>query len=87
MGATEGQHTGIVTAVEYNSNLIWGSNLVYFKSFGSGEDVYCVNDELVEQQLIYYSKTHQEITIHYHNNRIMWKWVCNGGETIIYKID
>lgn len=89
MGATQGEHTGIVTAVEYNSNLIWGSNLVYFKtSTTSGqEDRYCVSDGSVKQQLIDFSKNHQEVTVYYHNNFIMWKWDCNGGESIIYNVE
>lgn len=89
MGATEGEHTGIVTAVEYNSHLIWGSNLVYFKtSITTGqEDRYCVNDVSVKQLLIDYSKKHEEVTVYYHNDKIMWKWDCNGGDSIIYKVE
>jgi hypothetical protein len=89
MGASQGEHTGIVTAVEYNSHLTWGSNLVYFKtSTTSGqEDRYCVNDEAVKQQLIQFSKSHQEVTLYYSNDMIMWKWDCNGGDSIIYKVE
>jgi len=71
------------------SNLIWGSNLVYFKtSITSGqEDRYCVNDEAVKQQLVEFSRNHEEVTVYYSNDVIMWKWDCNGGDSIIYKVE
>jgi len=89
LGATKGVHTGVVTAVEHNSNIIWGANIVYFKTVreSSQEDRYCVNDEAVMQQLIEAQKAKKEVTIYFQNNYIMWKWQCNGGETIIYKVE
>ena len=88
-GASIGSHTGVVTAVEYNSNLIWGANIVYFKTVreSSQEDRYCVNDENVKNQLIEAQKNKKEVTIYFKNNFIMWKWDCNGGESIIYKVE
>ncbi len=89
LGASDGLHTGVVTAVEYNSNLIFGANIVYFKTVreSSQEDRYCVNDEGVRNQLIEAQKDKREVTIYFQNNFIMWKWQCNGGETIIYKVE
>lgn len=89
IGASIGSHTGVVTAVEYNPNIIWGSNIVYFKTVreSSQEDKYCVSDEVVKNQLIEAQKNKKEITIYFKNNFFMWKWECNGGETIIYKIE
>jgi hypothetical protein len=89
IGASIGSHTGVVTAVEYNSNIIWGSNIVYFKTVreSSQEDRYCVNDENVKNMLIEAQKAKKEVTVHFKNDYIMWKWQCNGGETIIYKVD
>lgn len=89
IGASRGTHTGVVTAVEYNSNIIWDANIVYFKTVreSSQEDKYCVNDENVKNQLIEAGKNKKEITIYFKNNYIMWKWQCNGGESIIYKIE
>lgn len=88
-GATAGGHTGVVTAVEYNSNIIWGANIVYFKTVreSSQEDRYCVNDENVKNQLIEAQINKREVTIYFKNDFIMWKWNCNGGETIIYKVE
>lgn len=78
-----------MTAVEYNSNLIWGLNIVYFQTIraSSQEDKYCVNDENVKNQLIKLQKDKKEITIYYKNNFALWKWECNGGESIIYKAE
>ena len=89
LGAVIGSHTGVVTAVEYTSNIIWGANLVYFKTVreSSQEDVYCVNDENVKNQLFEAQKNKKEVTIYFKNDFIMWKWQCNGGGSIIYKVE
>ena len=89
LGSSNGLHTGVVTAVEYNSNLIFGANIVYFKTVreSSQEDRYCVNNENVKNQLIEAQKEKREVTINFQNNFLMWKWQCNGGETIIYKVE
>ena len=65
-GASIGTHTGVVTAVEYNSNIIWEANIVYFKTVreSSQEDRYCVNDESVKNQLIEAQKNKKEVTIY-----------------------
>src|SRR3989338_5857330 len=69
-GATVGSHTGVVTAVEYNSNIIWGANLVYFKTVreSSQEYRYCVNDEGVKDQLIEAQKSKKDVTIYFKND-------------------
>ena len=89
LGSSIGIHTGVVTAVEYNSNILWGANIVYFKTTreSSQEDRYCVNDNNVKNQLIEASKNKKEVTAYFKNDFIMWKWDCNGGETIIYKVE
>jgi len=89
IGSSDGVHTGTVIAVEHNSNIIWGSNIVYFNTTRtfSQVDQYCVNDENVKNQLIEAQKNKREVTIYYKNDYIMWKWQCNGGETIIYKAE
>ncbi len=88
-GATSGTHTGVVTAVEYNSNLIWDANLVYFKTVreSSQEDVYCVNDEKLKTKLIEYQKNKSEVTIYFENDFIMWKSDCNGGLSVIKAVE
>jgi len=89
IGATAGSHTGVVTAVEYNSNIIWDANLVYVKTVreSSQEDVYCVNDEELKAQLIEHQKSKDEVTLRFENDYIMWKWDCNGGLSIITAIE
>ena len=53
IGSSSGQHTGIVTAVEHNSNIVFAANLVYFKTSTTStqEDIYCVNDPSLRTQL------------------------------------
>lgn len=89
IGASDGQHTGYITAVEHNSNLIWAADLVYFKTDGqsSQEDVYCVNDPLLKGQLEALAKVNAHVTIKYHNDFWMWRSECNGGETIIVGVE
>ncbi len=89
IGASQGSHTGVVTAVERNSNLIWGSTIVYVKTLrdSSQEDRYCVNDQNLENQLVNLQKEKKEVTIYFKNEYFMWKWDCNGGESIIYKVE
>ncbi|MBP6943093.1 MAG: hypothetical protein KBB55_03570 [Candidatus Buchananbacteria bacterium] len=89
IGATAGTHTGVITAVEYNSNFIWEANLVYFKTVreSSQEDVYCVNDELLMAKLIEYQKNKKEVTLHFQNDFVMWNWECNGGLSIITAVE
>jgi len=88
IGASEGTHAGIVTAVEHNSNIIWESDLVYFKTSeeSTQEDVYCVNNTEIKKQLTNETKIRREVFISYRNNFFMWKWQCNGGQSIIYEV-
>lgn len=89
IGSSVGQHTGIVTAVEHNSNLIWDANLVYFKTSDTSnqEDVYCVNDVNIIPQLRLYSENKTKVTIYFQNSFIFWKWDCNGGISIIEMVE
>jgi hypothetical protein len=89
VGASQGEHTGFVTAVEYNTNIIWGANIVYFKTDteSTQEDKYCVNDETIKAQLESYAKSKSRVTIEYKNPFWVWKSLCNGGESIIIKVD
>ena len=88
VGASSGQHTGYVTAVERNSNLVWASNIVYFKTDAqsSQEDKYCVNDPQVKTFLEDASMKKTPVTISYQNDFFVWAWQCNGGESIITKV-
>lgn len=88
IGASSGEHTGYVSSVEHNTNVIWPADLVYFKTSpqSTQEDVYCVNDINVKDQLAEASEQGKKITIHYANPFFTWKWICNGGQSVIYKI-
>lgn len=85
LGASEGQHTGYVTAVEYNSNLWYPANLVYFKTSleSTQEDVYCVNDVELKKLLEQSARNGTRVTIQFKNDFIIWRSECNGGASII----
>ena len=85
IGASSGQHSGYVTAVEFNDNALWDANIVYFKSSteSTQEDSYCVNDPNLKSQLEFYSQMNQKIVIEYSNPFWFWTSLCNGGQSII----
>lgn len=89
IGASKGIHTGYVIAVEYDSNVIWPSNLVYFSTnpiVRTNEEKYCVNDETVKTKLEEASMTQKKISVFFKNDYYLWKKECNGGMSIIYDI-
>jgi len=88
-GASKGTHTGYITAIEYNSNIIFPATLVYFKSNpeNTQEDIYCIEDNpKLKAMLEEISKNREMTTIAFQNNFIMWRWQCNGGQSIIQSI-
>ncbi|MEK6878260.1 MAG: hypothetical protein AABY22_01560 [Nanoarchaeota archaeon] len=87
-GGSAGQHSGIITAFEHRNNLIWDAELVYFKSSDEStqEDIYCVKKEIIEE-IKEYSKTKEEVIIYFQNNYVLWKSDCNGGISIINKVE
>ena len=89
IGASTGKHTGFVTAIEFNENILWNANLVYFKTDteSTQEDIYCVNDEITKLQLEEYSKKKEQITIQYQNPFWFWRSLCNGGVSIITGVE
>lgn len=87
IGASEGSHTGIITAVESNNNLLWDANLIYFKSSDQStqEEIYCIPDNLLSEAKGVSSKK-QIVTIDFENDMIFMKWECNGGISIVNNI-
>lgn len=88
IGASDGQHNGVVTAVEFNKNILWDSTLVYFKTDAQStqEDIYCVNDQNLKLKLEKYSNERTRVTIKYQNPFLLWRAQCNGGNSIIYDV-
>ena len=88
-GGTDGQHTGYITAVENADNLIFDATIVYVKSnlASTQEDKYCVNDPEVRRSLEQAEAGGQRVTVHYHNDFILWKWECNGASTVIVGVE
>jgi hypothetical protein len=89
VGGSEGQHTGYITAVERNHNVLWDANIVYFKtSFESTqEDKYCVNDEVLKKELMNIAKNRQQVTISFKNPLLFWRSICNGGISVIVEVE
>lgn len=83
-----GQHTGYITAEE-KSGYIWETDKFFFKTdtMSSQEDIYCVRNETLYAEASRYvdSKTH--VTIFYSNGLWLPPWQCNGGDTIVYRIE
>ena len=88
LGGSNGEHTGYVTAIEFNDNLLWDSTLVYFKTDteSTQEDIYCVNDASLKAQLKELASTKSQITIHYKNPFFFKRSECNGGSSVIVGI-
>lgn len=79
----QGQHTGIVTAVD-QPGIIFKNYIVYFKtdSGSSQEDIYCVNrsnDELAKK-LKEAARTKKVVTIDYKGNVGMGWGICQEDE-------
>jgi len=88
VGASQGQHTGFVTSVEFNDNIVWDANIVYFKTDteSTQEDLYCVNDKQVKARLEDYARRSQKVTIQYKHPFWFFRKSCNGGSSIIYDV-
>lgn len=84
-GGARGEHVGYVTAIEEQKNVTWDSTVVYFKSDteSTQEDKYCVRDPLVRDALKAYAERRVPVVIRYENGLVMWRWECNGGDSII----
>lgn len=82
-----GQHTGIVTAVDY-TGYIFKTYDVFFKTDpeSTQEDIYCVIDQNIKNQLLEAQKNRELITIHYDSYWIVGYPLC-GGNTIITGIE
>lgn len=87
VGTAQGTHTGYITAIEHQSNIIWGADILYFKtdSQSSQEDVYCINNNLLDEARKF-QQNRTLVTITFQNDFLMWAWDCNGGSTIITEI-
>jgi len=87
IGATKGEHTGLITAVERNDNLLWDADLIYFKSSDEStqEDIYCIEEGLIEKAKELGNKK-QIVTISFENNFWFMRWNCNGGISIVKDI-
>ena len=85
VGGSSGEHTGFVTAVESNDNLVWDSDLVYFKTSleSTQEDVYCVNDKSLKVLLMQYAVSGEGVTLVYENPFWFWRSLCNGGSSVV----
>lgn len=88
LGGTKGQHTGYVTAVDFNDNLIFDQDVVYFKTDteSTQEDIYCINNPDLKKRLEQYARDNVKVTLQYSNGYILWRADCNGGLSIINEV-
>ena len=84
-GGASGEHVGYVTAVEDLQNVTWNATIVYFKTNteSTQEDKYCVQDAKVRDALQAYAAQRVPVVFRYANGFFMWRWECNGGDSII----
>jgi hypothetical protein len=78
-----GEHTGLVTAVE-KSGLFFKTGRAYVKTDGqsSQEDIYCVTDEAVYQQLLEASREKKQVTVS-HISVFSTGLKCEGEPAIV----
>jgi hypothetical protein len=84
----DGSMSGVIIDVSDNDNVTWDATTVTVKSSteSSTYHVFCVNDEKTKKKLIELMGEAYLVKIFYRNNLIMWRWECNGGESIIYDV-
>jgi hypothetical protein len=85
---TEGSHTGYITAVEKNG-VIWKTGRAYVKTdlSSSQEDMYCVKDQRIYDELVKAQINKEKITIKFNAPLIVPNWDCGGENAIIYDIN
>lgn len=79
----DGEHTGYITAVEKNG-LIWKTGRAYIKTelSSSQEDIYCVEDQGLYDELKKRSAEKENITVVFKSEMVVAPWRC-GDETAI----
>lgn len=84
-----GEHTGIVTAVQYQKNIMWNEELAFFKTSEetTQEHKYCIDGKETKEKLIQASRNKTMVTIHYDNPFFTMRWDCNGGVSIIKSVE
>lgn len=89
VGGADGRHVCYVTAVEDRVNVTWNSTVVYVKSNpeSTQEDKYCVTDAALRTKLDDAAARRVPVVIHYRNGLILWRWECNGGDSVIVGVE
>lgn len=85
IGGANGSCACYVIAVEDRDNLTWDSTVVHVKTdpLASNEDKYCVTDPVVRMDLERAARDRRRVLLRYQNDLIVWRWKCNGGDSII----
>jgi len=83
----QGQHTGYITAVE-TYGIIWDTTRAYVKTDtqSSQEDMYCVQDEEVINQLKKVQESKEKVTIEFKSPLIIPNWKCGDESSVIINI-
>lgn len=84
---SQGEHTGFVTAAQKNG-LLFKTGRAYVKTdlSSSQEDLYCVKDDVVLNQLQEAAKSRERVTIKYSGNFVNGLVNCNGENEFIYQV-
>jgi hypothetical protein len=88
-GGADGRHSVYVIAVEDQRTMTWDSTVVYVKTDpqASNEDKYCVTDPQVRRELDDAATDRRRVVIRYRSSLLMWRWECNGGDSIIIAVE
>jgi len=83
----DGSMSGVIIDVSNDDNT-WDATTVTIKSSTESSSYYtfCVNDEKTKETLVEFMGQNLPVIILYRNDLLMWRWECNGGESIIYDV-
>ncbi len=86
----KGQHSGYITAVEYDRGLIFRGDkyTVYFKTNveSSQEDQYCVTDKSLIETLKTKQESGERVTLNYERGWYVSPWECATSTSIVTSI-
>ena len=90
IGGQDGQYRGYVVAVDDLTNLTWDSTVAFVKTSAQAskfDTVLCVTDPALRTVLFQAIATATPVLITFRNDLFLWRWECNGGESIVTAIE
>jgi len=85
----DGSMKAHIIDVEDVDFVTWDNTMALVKSSPEASTSwnFCVGDEAVKKDLLRAMNERIPVTIYYYNDFIMWRWECNGGVSIITRVD